>query len=163
MQDAVGIGSLEGDADATCEKKAMIGKTIHAMRENTVMAFRLNWNFVATMSLPPAIQNTAYITMPATPNAVRVGTSRGRCSRWCSRLSPLIQFSTNGQAPSTANSRPSSITAGMKTFIDQVKPRALNSQFGMMRTAPSTKPMYQSGCEPAVTSDGLYGPRPRSG
>ena len=28
----------------------------------------------------------------------------------------------------------------------------------MMRTAPSTKPMYQSGCEPAVTSDGLYGP-----
>ncbi len=28
----------------------------------------------------------------------------------------------------------------------------------MMRIAPSTQPMYQSGCEPAVTCAGLYGP-----
>ncbi len=58
--------------------------------------------------------------MPATPRAVRTGALRGRSSKWCSRLSPVIHCSTNGQAPSTVNSRPISSTAGMKTFIDQV-------------------------------------------
>ena len=38
-----------------------------------------------------------------------------------------------------------------------------HSQFGMIRIAPSTKPMYQSGCEPAVTWAGLYGPNTHTG
>ena len=29
---------------------------------------------------------------------------------------------------------------------------------GISRIAPSAKPMYQSGCEPAVTGEGSYGP-----
>ena len=46
----------------------------------------------------------------------------------------------------------------MAMFHDQVVLPMWDSQFGMIRIAPSTKPMYQSGCEPAVTSAGLYGP-----
>ena len=46
----------------------------------------------------------------------------------------------------------------MATFHDQVVPPMCDSQLGMIRIAPSTKPMYQSGCEPAETSAGLYGP-----
>ena len=37
-------------------------------------------------------------------------------------------------------------------------PETLISQSGIIRSAPSRKPMYQSGWEPAVTSDGSYGP-----
>ena len=47
---------------------------------------------------------------------------------------------------------------GIATFHDQVVPQMCVSQFGMMRMPPSTKPMYQSGCEPAVIMAGLYGP-----
>ena len=36
-----------------------------------------------------------------------------------------------------------------------VKPKRCVSQPGMIRSAPSGQPMYQSGWEPAVTSDGL--------
>ena len=74
----------------------------------------LNW--VAMMSLPPPIQKTPYIVMPATPKAVRTGALRGRSSRWCSRWSPVIHRSTNGHAPSAPNIRPISRTPGTKTF-----------------------------------------------
>jgi len=37
------------------------------------------------------------------------------------------------------------------------------SQPGMIRSRPSAMPMYQSGCEPAVTSAGLYGPNRQTG
>ena len=40
-------------------------------------------------------------------------------------------------------------------FSDSVNPNALNSsQPGSRRRAPSAKPMYQSGWEPAVTGEG---------
>ena len=40
-------------------------------------------------------------------------------------------------------------------FIENVKPARVNSsQPGKRRRAPSAKPMYQSGCEPAVTGEG---------
>jgi len=52
---------------------------------------------------------------------------------------------------------------GRKTFHDHVVEPMCHSQFGMMRIAPSTKPMYQSGCEPAVISAGLYGPNTHTG
>ena len=42
--------------------------------------------------------------------------------------------------------------------IGTVKPRPENSQLGISRVDPSRKPTYQSGCEPAETCDGLYGP-----
>ena len=32
-----------------------------------------------------------------------------------------------------------------------------------MRTKPSSQPIYQSGCEPAVTCPGVYGPYNQSG
>ena len=42
---------------------------------------------------------------------------------------------------------------------DQVRSSHTNSQpGGMRRSAPSAKPMYQSGCVPADTGEGSYGP-----
>ena len=49
-------------------------------------------------------------------------------------------------AISPINPRP-----GIATFHDQVVLARWVSQLGMMRIAPSTKPMYQSGWLPAVT------------
>ncbi len=43
---------------------------------------------------------------------------------------------------------------GRKTFQLSVNPNRCVSQPGMIRSAPSGQPMYQSGCEPAVTWDG---------
>src|SRR5690625_680639 len=96
--------------------------------------------------------------MPATPNAVRVGALRGRCSTWCSRWSPVIQRSTNGHAPRSANITPGNIAPGKSMFQLHVCPKNVDSQAGMIRNEPSRNPIYQSGCEPAVTSEGLYGP-----
>ena len=43
-------------------------------------------------------------TSSARPSsAVRVGALRGRCSRWCSRLSPVIQASMNGSSSRIVN------------------------------------------------------------
>ncbi len=42
-------------------------------------------------------------------------------------------------------------------------PQKCDSKPGMIRTEPSSQPMYQSGWEPAVTSDGLYGPYSQTG
>src|ERR671911_754132 len=54
---------------------------------------------------------------------------------------------------------------GRKTFHDQVVDPMCHSQPGpgMIRMAPSAKPMYQSGCEPADTCAGLYGPTTHTG
>ncbi len=42
---------------------------------------------------------------------------------------------------------------------EKVNPSRVNSKKpGVRRTAPSRKPMYQSGCEPAVTGEGSYDP-----
>ncbi len=51
----------------------------------------------------------------------------------------------------------------MATFQDHVVPQIWVSQFGMIRMPPSTKPMYQSGCDPAVIMAGLYGPYVHTG
>ena len=75
---------------------ARTGATQTAKRIAHVIALRLPPNVFARMSLPPAIQNIAYQVMPATPKDVRVGALRGRSSRWCSDLSPVIQASMNG-------------------------------------------------------------------
>ena len=48
-----------------------------------------------------------------------------------------------------------------KNGLAMVWPKARISQAGMMRRAPSTQPMYQSGCDPDVAAAAwvaLYGP-----
>ena len=87
-------------------------------------------------------------------NAVRVGASRGRWRMWWSRLSPVIHASMNGSIISSMNITTGRIRIGSITFQLIVTPKIWVSQPGMMRSAPSGQPMYQSGWEPAVTFDG---------
>src|SRR3954462_14820953 len=55
--------------------------------------------------------------------------------------------------------RAGTINAGMMMLNEKVKPSSVNSKNpGVMRTAPSSQPMYQSGCDPAVTGEGSYDP-----
>ena len=68
----------------------------------------------------------------------------------------LLHGAETAISPNISPIRPS---PGIATFHDQVVLARCVSQFGMIRIAPSTKPMYQSGCEPAVTWAGLYGPK----
>jgi hypothetical protein len=42
-------------------------------------------------------------------------------------------------------------------------PQKCDSKPGIIRTEPSSQPMYQSGWDPAVTSAGLYGPYNQTG
>ena len=109
---------------------------------------------IAMMSLPPAAQKRPYIVISATIVAVRVGASRGRWSRWWSRLSPVIQASMNGSSSRIVNITIGSTMIGSSTFQEIVWPQMWVSQLGMIRSAPSGQPMYQSGWEPAVTLDG---------
>ena len=55
------------------------------------------------------------------------------------------------------------ISAGTRTLIGTENPNALISHAGNIRSVPSRKPMYQSGCEPAEISPGLYGPNSHTG
>ncbi len=137
---------------------AITGPMNTAKRMNQLMPSRLRWNLSATMSLPPAIHSRPYNVISATMIEVRVGALRGRSSRWCSRLSRVTQPSRNGYSKMTSQSTRGTTSPGIITFQLTVKPHSEVSQFGMMRSAPSAMPMYQSGCEPAVTSAGLYGP-----
>ena len=52
---------------------------------------------------------------------------------------------------------------GHEMFQLIVQPKKFDSQLGIMRSAPSSQPMYQSGCEPAVTWSGVWGRMPKSG
>ena len=114
----------------------------------------LSPSLMAMMSLPPAAQNRPYIVISETMNAVRVGALRGRCRMWWSRLSPVIHASMNGRIISSRNITTGRIRIGSITFQLIVTPKIWVSQPGMMRRAPSGQPMYQSGCEPAVTFEG---------
>ena len=50
-------------------------------------------------------------------------------------------------------------SAGMNTLRLRVNPKRVNSKNpGNRRSAPRAKPIYQSGCDPAVAGDGSYGP-----
>ena len=114
----------------------------------------LRSSLIAMMSLPPAAQNRPYIVISATIVAVRVGALRGRCRMWWSRLSPVIHASMNGSSTRRMNITTGRIRIGSITFQLIVTPKIWVSQPGMMRSAPSGQPMYQSGWEPAVTFDG---------
>ena len=55
------------------------------------------------------------------------------------------------------------IRAGMMMFQGSVKPKSWVSHAGKIRSAPSSQPTYQSGCEPAEISAGSYGPYSQTG
>jgi hypothetical protein len=77
---------------------------------------------------------------------------------WCSRLSPVIHASMNGYSITSTMNRPRAVS-GMRMLNDQVRSHRTNSRCGgTRRSAPSANPMYQSGCVPAETGDGSYGP-----
>ena len=82
----------------------------------------------------------------AAPAAVRLGRLRGRSSRLCSSLSPVQRRSIAGHKRQMVKMRPGNTTAGRKTSKGMVCPAPANSHDGMMRSAPSSQPMYQSGC-----------------
>ena len=54
------------------------------------------------------------------------------------------------------------MTAGQK-MAGMSRPPIWMSQPGIMRTAPSSQPMYQSGCAAVVASQGRYGPQSHTG
>ena len=52
---------------------------------------------------------------------------------------------------------------GTKTFHMMVWPAKSVSHAGIRRSAPSRKPMYQSGCDVLEETAGLYGPNSQIG
>ena len=73
---------------------------------------------------------------------------------WCSAKSPVTRASRNGHRYSSVNVRSPSSTPGKNGFGIS-KPNALISHPGMIRSAPSSQPMYQSGCDAAETCAGV--------
>ena len=51
----------------------------------------------------------------------------------------------HGHAKQRLKMMPGKMTAGRNTSKGMVWPKPVNSQLGMMRSAPSSQPMYQSG------------------
>jgi hypothetical protein len=94
---------------------------------------------------------------------VRTGAFRGRSLMWCSFLSPVAHCSKNGHSPIPVKMMPSGNNAGMNTDSDSVCPRKLYSHAGIMRSEPSRKPMYQSGCDADEIASGVYGPYSHTG
>ena len=74
----------------------------------------------------------------------------------------MTRASRNGQAYSSANVTPASRTPGKKG-LGISKPKARISQPGMIRSAPSSQPMYQSGWLAVDTSAGSNGPYTQMG
>lgn len=58
---------------------------------------------------------------------------------------------------------PGSRTDGTSAPQEMLWPRARVSAAGIKRSAPSRKPMYQSGCEPVEALSGRYGPNAQTG
>ena len=63
-------------------------------------------------------------------NAVRVGALRGRWSRWCSRLSPVIQPSMNGSSIRTTSISGGTMRIGSITFHEIVWPKMMRLPVG---------------------------------
>src|SRR4029078_921386 len=69
----------------------------------------------------------------------------------------------NGYSATIVTNAGGMIRAGISRFQLIVMPQNVDSKPGKIRTAPFRQPMYQSGCDPAVTSAGLYGPYSQTG
>src|SRR5438874_1160605 len=68
----------------------------------------------------------------------------------------------NGYAPASVNMMPGSTTVGQNSG-GTVCPHSRISHDGNNRVEPSRNIMYQSGCEPEDTWDGIYGPNNQTG
>src|SRR5215469_1668836 len=82
---------------------------------------------------------------------------------WCSELSLVTQRSKNGQITAPPRMIPRGRAKGMSTDSVSVCPRKLTSHEGMIRSAPSRIPRYQSGCEADEIANGEYGPYSQTG
>ena len=129
----------------TAAGAAMIGTTITAIRKNHSVALSETWKKFAMTSVELAANSVKSRANIATPAAVRLGRLRGRSSRWWISLSPVYRRSMDGHSRQMVKIRPGNTTAGRNTSKGMVCPHPANSHEGMMRSAPSSQPMYQSG------------------
>src|SRR6516225_352594 len=97
------------------------------------------------------------------PTPVRTGAFRGRSLMWWYDLSPVAHCSKNGQSVAPPRMTVSGTANGMSTLSESVCPRKLISQAGIIRSAPSRMPMYQSGWEADEIATGVYGPYSQMG
>src|SRR6266849_6999967 len=92
------------------------------------------------------------------PMPVRTGAFRGRSLMLWNDLSPVAHCSKNGQNAAPPRMMVSGSANGMSTLNVTVCPRKFHSQAGIMRSAPSRMPMYQSGWDADEMATGEYGP-----
>src|SRR5579863_3869590 len=92
------------------------------------------------------------------PTPVRTGAFLGRSLTLCQDLSPVAHCSKNGQNVAPPRMIVNGSANGISTLSESVCPRRLYSQAGIMRSAPSKMPMYQSGWEADEMATGVYGP-----
>ena len=107
--------------------------------------FSDTWKKLAMTSVALAMNSIPTSEKIATPAAVRLGRLLGRSRRLCISWSFVKRRSMAGHANTRLKMSPGSTIAGMKTSHGIVKPKLWNDQDGQMRSAPSRKPMYQSG------------------
>ena len=78
-------------------------------------------------------------------------------------MSPVAHRSKNGHSAAPPKITPSGTMNGMSTLRVTVCPRKFSSQGGMMRSAPSKMPRYQSGWDAEEIASGVYGPYSQTG
>ena len=96
------------------------------------------------------------MTNPAV-SAVRTGCCPGSSSTLWNAPSRVSTQSSHGTRNSGVKISPGRITAGQK-MAGMSSPPIWMSQPGIIRTAPSSQPMYQSGWAAVVASQARYGP-----
>ena len=143
---------------------ASTGPVSTRTRNTQVTVYTETWRWYAISSLAAAAHSSPYSVIPATPTPIRLAGSAGLDgSSPRGGRPPVIQPSISGYAATTVKNSPGTITAGISTSSDSVCPPNESSQAGMSRSAPSRKPMYQSGTEPALMLPGSYGPNSHTG
>src|SRR5579859_5815127 len=134
------------------------------MRNAQVTAYNETSRWYAISSFAAAAHSSPYSVIPAAPTATRFAGSAGLGgSRPRGGRAPQIQLSSSGYAATSVKNSPGTTTAGISTSSDSGWPPIESSQAGMIRSAPSRKPMYQSGTAPALILPGWYGPYNHTG
>lgn len=143
---------------------ASTGPVSTRTRNNQVTVYSEMCRWYAISSFAAAAHSSPYNVIPATPTAIRFAGSAGLGGRRPrGGRPPEIQPSSSGYAATTVKNNPGTSTAGISTSSDSGCPPTESSQAGMIRNAPSRKPMYQSGTEPALMLPGWYGPYSHTG
>src|SRR5215472_6528276 len=134
---------------------ASTGTVSTRTRNIQVTAYTEMWRWYAISSLAAAAHSSPYSVIPATPTPIRFAGSTGLGgSSPRGGRPPAIQPSSSGYAATSVKNSPGTITAGISTSSASTCPPSETSQPGMTRRAPSRKPMYQSGTEPALMLPG---------